>query len=114
MKMKLILSAMLVVLVSLGFSSESAAQCYPRGGYGGGYGGGYRSYGYGGPRVVIAVRPPVPVYRSYGYNRCAPRRQYRRPVYSGGCSRSGGYGRGYNDYRGSGYDSYGGNYNSRS
>jgi hypothetical protein len=111
MRMKLILSAVFVVLLSLGFSETSSAQsCYPRGGYGGGY----RSYGYGGPRVVIAVRPPMPVYRSYGYARRAPRRYYPRPVYRGNCAPRSGYGRSYDTYSDRGYDNNGGNYNNRS
>lgn len=108
MKMKVLLSTVMVILLSLGFSNVSSAQrCGPRGYYGGsGYRGGGAYYG-GGPRVVVAVRPPVrycpppPAY--YGY-RARPR--YRQYSYGGVCARGhrGCYDRGcYGGYNQRGY-----------
>jgi len=100
MKMKVLLTALMVVLLSVGFNNTASAQ-YGR------HGGRHHRSGfyYGGPRVVVAVRPPVnyygyynaPRYRNYGY------RRYRGGYYNNNC---------YNGYnRGRNYNSYDRNYN---
>lgn len=115
MKMKVLFSAVMVVLLSLGFSSESSAQWHrPH------YGHHYRSGGYhnSSSRVVIAVRPPIrhydyrvyPRYRHYRHrNRCV-NGHYRcndRSCYNGGSYRQKNYDR-YDDR-----DGYNNNYRER-
>ena len=92
MRMRIFLTAC-IILLSLGMSTQSTAQYFPgRGGWG--YNRGY-GYGFGGPRVVIAVRPPV---RPFAY-RYAPRPYVRPYAYRYRRYDNGNYNRGgrYND-----------------